>query len=298
MTDEQHWDRRFQTEIHQPSSAQRTSYTTIRTPRFGRFFWQSLYNSTSILYLQPVIPAPIAKTMNSHTTPPPPGQHHPAEKKKMHPLGWVGIGCGGILILAVIAGVLMVKKCTDYVGDMQAEMAHQNHSDSAEKIVELSPGFEMASNDPEAGEMTLRLAGSGETATFPYEEIVKGNVTITRADGGQVSLTSSAITEVPAWVPRYPKVETQNMVVHTASGSTAEGVICFTTLDDPSAVTSFYETSLAHMSGGSSSSFSMNDMKMASKSFSDGGDTLNIDATKSGSGEPTQVTVTYEGSMP
>src|SRR5689334_16038358 len=76
---------------------------------------------------------------------PPPSYPPPAPKKGMGPLAWIGIGCGVILVIGVIAMFAVgffVKRQVDKFEDNPAMAA-------ATLAVKLNPDLELVSSDAE-----------------------------------------------------------------------------------------------------------------------------------------------------
>jgi hypothetical protein len=150
------------------------------------------------------------------------------QKKGLHPLVWVGIGCGVLLVLAAI-GMLVVslfvaKKVKDVAEDFEANPGMA----AARTIVRLNPDLEEVDSDEDAGTITVRVKSTGEEVTVDFEDIQEGRisftsdegemtidageggVTVTEEDGDQVFNLQTGDRwqgEVPDWVPVYPGAE-------------------------------------------------------------------------------------------
>jgi hypothetical protein len=98
-------------------------------------------------------------------TPPPPPGAAPG-KKGLPPLAWAGIGCGGLILLAVLAGSLLVGTCAKKGIQMASQLAANPGKAAAEMMVTTNPTIEKVSEDETAGTMTIRLKASGETVTL------------------------------------------------------------------------------------------------------------------------------------
>jgi hypothetical protein len=147
-------------------------------------------------------------------------------KKGMGPLAWVGIGCGVIIVICVIAlGALgfFVKKKVEQYKDNPTMAA-------AELAVRANPDLELVSSDPKAGSMTVKDKKTGEVTTFKADDLANGKFSITTKDGttkvdasgakdgqgatfkvtdekGQEQVATFGGTtpqSLPSWVPAYP----------------------------------------------------------------------------------------------
>lgn len=155
------------------------------------------------------------------------------EKKGLHPLAWVGIGCGVILVIVVIAlmvgGFFLARTAKDFADDFEDNPGLA----AARFIVKASPDLEEVSVDEDAGTMTIRNKKTGEIITVDFEDIENGRfswtagdeevtVDVSDADEGTVRIESSdgdgfklttgaaATGETPDWVPVYPGTEPTN----------------------------------------------------------------------------------------
>lgn len=151
---------------------------------------------------------------------PPPGGFPPPPRKGLHPLAWVGIGCGGLLVLAVAIVVMGSVWVGRKVGDVM-----KNPEKIVEFVINANPDLEVTENDTEARRLTIRHKSSGETVTVSYDDIEKGifqlesssegtfRLDASKSASGEVNITTpegtttlntgtSAEAKVPAWVPR------------------------------------------------------------------------------------------------
>lgn len=80
-------------------------------------------------------------------------------KKGLSPLVWIGIGCGGLLLVGAVVlsvgGYFAVKTASDFVGDNPAAAA-------AEAIVRINPELELVESDREGGTITVRESSTGK----------------------------------------------------------------------------------------------------------------------------------------
>ncbi len=172
--------------------------------------------------------------------PPPPPLGPPPVKKGLSPLAWVGIGCGGLLVLgliAMVAGGIFVKNKVQKFAD-NPEMA------VAEAIVAANPDVEKVSSDPEAKTITIKDKKTGEVTTLNLADIKEGGITVTDAKG-QVSTfgATAGSGDRPAWLPSYPGgTDTGTFAANSPDGKT--GGYTVSTGDAVDQVVAFYESKL------------------------------------------------------
>jgi hypothetical protein len=190
---------------------------------------------------------------------PPP--HHPGPvpvKKGLPPLAWAGIGCGGLVLLAVIAGGMMVGTCAKKGIQFASELAANPGREAAEKVVMEHPGIERVSEDPKAGTMEIRLKESGETVTLGYAELGQGRIPFKDASGDLLPDVPGDLAKIPAWVPRYPGTKDERLVFHEEVPQRVAGMVTSQTTDSSETVSRFFEDEAAKLSLDASGSSSMN----------------------------------------
>jgi archaellum component FlaG (FlaF/FlaG flagellin family) len=187
------------------------------------------------------------------------------ERKGLHPLAWVGIGCGVLLVIVVcvtlIAGFFVARKVKDVASDFENNPGLA----AARFIVKASPELEEVEVDEEAGTMTIRNTTTGELITVNFEDIEEGRfswtadgeevtVDVSDAEDGTVKIESSdgkgwqlsageVSDEVPSWVPIYPGTDPAGgTTMKSSDGMTGNFEL---TTDDPVAgVIAFYQETL------------------------------------------------------
>jgi len=155
---------------------------------------------------------------------PPPLPGSAPQKKGLPALAWVGIGCGGILVVALIvmmtAFAFLGRKVADYAREAEKNPAKA----AAELFVKVNPDVELVSANDRAGTMTIRIKATGKEVTVTYADIAQGKFSVTGEDGefrveadptgggsakvtmkrsdGSVSYVSGAeaASKVPEWV--------------------------------------------------------------------------------------------------
>lgn len=106
--------------------------------------------------------------------------------KGLSPLAWVGIGCGGLLVVGLVAlvavGVFVGMKVKDAVADADGNPERF----AAEMVVKMNPDLEIIESGKEEGKMKIRVKKSGEEISVSYRDIKDGKLSIETADGGGV----------------------------------------------------------------------------------------------------------------
>ncbi len=236
--------------------------------------------------------------MEQAPPPPPAGPQEPAKKKGLHPMAWVGIGCGGLLVIAVVAISLLVGMCKRKVGEFQESMAANPQKTAAEMVVKMNPDLEMVSDDETTGEMTVRVKSSGEEITVSYADLAEGRLTVTDGEGTTTTLGSADESEIPAWVPRYPAIAEQKSVFHQDGADGVQGVWVFSTNDTPDQVQEFFDTETSWSTSSGGGSTSINGATQLNRDYGGAGRTLKLIVGSRGTGQPTQVTVNYQEPKP
>ena len=107
------------------------------------------------------------------------------QKKGLHPLAWVGIGCGVIIliiiILMLIGGLFAAKKLS--------EAAKNPEVSAVRATVFAHPDYEEVEFDEDGQSLTIREKKTGKTITASFEEIKEGKLTLTGEDGEEVTFS-------------------------------------------------------------------------------------------------------------
>jgi hypothetical protein len=186
-----------------------------------------------------------------------------APKKGMSPLAWVGIGCGVIVVIAVIGfGIMgyLAKKQFDKFSDNPTMAA-------AELAIKIHPDYEMVSKDEDASTLTIKDVKTGEVMTLDAENIKNGEFKVTTKDGtvtmdadggeegGSLTVTgdngekatfqggAGAAENRPSWVPVYPGGTTEGAFEATTD-TERSAAFTMTTQDSVAKVMEYYETQL------------------------------------------------------
>jgi hypothetical protein len=191
-------------------------------------------------------------------TPPPPQLPDVPKKKGLPPLAWAGIGCGGLVLLAVLAGALLVGTCAKKSIEMASKFSANPAKAAAENMVKAHPGLEMISEDDASGQMTIRLKNNGETVTLGYGELGQGRIPFKDAAGTLLTADPGGLAKIPAWVPRYPGATGETSVFHEETSTRIAGIVTATTTDDSDTVARHFEGEAIKLSLDSSGRTSMN----------------------------------------
>jgi hypothetical protein len=188
------------------------------------------------------------------------------QRKGLHPLAWVGIGCGVILVIVVAALVVGGFFLARTVKDVAKDFEDNPGLAAARFVVKATPELEEVAVDEAAGTMTVRNTKTGEVITVNFEDIKNGRfswtvdgeevtVDVSEAEGGTVKIESSkgegfalstgaAVSEdIPDWVPVYPGAEPASRSMMT-SGEGVTGSFQIETGDAVSDVIAFYRDRL------------------------------------------------------
>jgi hypothetical protein len=176
-----------------------------------------------------------------------------APKKGLGPLAWIGIGCGVLIVMGVIAaamgGYFLKKKLENPV------MA------AAELAIRANPDVELVESDSDAGTLTVRDKKTGKVFTINADDAKEGRISI-ESDEGTATFDSSGVRvtdekgqesvlqagggapkDLPSWVPAYPGGTAQGSYsANTPEGRTA--VFTVTTRDGVDEVLNFYQEKL------------------------------------------------------
>ena len=191
----------------------------------------------------------------------------------MSGLAWLGIGCGGLLVIALglaVYGFFLAKKTID-------DFAANPEKAAAEMIVSMQPDLRVLSKDEANGTMTLRTK-DGEEMTLSYKDIQDGKFIVTDKDGNTTLIGSADLSQVPAWVPQAPEFTEGFSVFHSEAGGKASGQFSGKSPRGAEALRTFYEgeASTLGMTSNSSRSMEAGGTSTITLGFSDGGRSMTI----------------------
>jgi hypothetical protein len=161
----------------------------------------------------------------------------PAPRKGLHPLAWVGIGCGGLVVvigvISAITAVMVGKKAI-------ASLKEHPGKDAVAELVERLPAYQKLAEDFEKGSITLRSKTDGALVTTDYDALVLGTAEVKDAAGSARPIATGDLTKIPAWVPRYSPADKEACVVQRDDATETSGVLAFTTMSPLDDVMAFY----------------------------------------------------------
>lgn len=198
----------------------------------------------------------------SIATPPPPPPPAGNQKKGFGALGWIAIGCVGIIVigglLTFACTAILAKKAKTFV-----EEASENPAMSAaEMVVKLNPDLELVEKDEDAGTLTIYDKKKDQTVTLDLDDVMSGKFGVETDDGetmnfdigqnedgtfgatvtdeqGEVSKISigsegirvgSDAGKLPEWLPTYKGAEISSPLSINKSGKVS-GTATFSTPD-------------------------------------------------------------------
>jgi len=252
----------------------------------------------------------------AYTPPPAPGAT--PKKKGLSPLAWVGIGCGGLLLLAIIAFVVAGAIGLSWLGGKAKEFEENPAMASAKMMVAMNPELELVEADDEAGTLTIRNKETGEVMTVGLDEIEEGRITFESEDGEEITLGmeegaeegEGAFTvrdesgntrmrigaggeeDIPGWVPRFEGASPQG-TYYSESGGEIAGGFSYETGDSVDDVLAYFAEAFAEadLEETGRTSSQVGEGRYATLNGEGGGRTVGVMATSEG--ETTQVVVSY-----
>ncbi len=100
----------------------------------------------------------------------------PTPRRRLGPLAWLAIGCGGIVLLGIIASVLALVVFGGKVKDFAFEAERNPAKATAELAVKLHPDLELIHSNEESAQITFRKKSTGEEVTTSYQNVMDGNL--------------------------------------------------------------------------------------------------------------------------
>lgn len=219
----------------------------------------------------------------------PPTPHTQPVKKGIPAIGWVGIGCGGLLLLVIIAITIGFSM---FAGKIK-EFTDNPEKAGAEMMVSLNPDLEMISQDEEKGEMTIKTK-EGKKFTLSYEDIAAGKISMTDEDGATIQIGSADLSKVPAWVPRAPGLFDAVSTFHSQSAEKVEGQFSGKSDQSLDQLRTYFEAEASRLglTTSSDSSMNMNGTAVVTLNFSGDHKTLVLIVTEK-PGSKTLVNTNY-----
>ena len=133
-----------------------------------------------------------------------------SDRKSSNVLMYLGIGCGLLTLLAIVAAVVGIGWGVKKVGGVVSEIQANPEKFMAEGFVKADPNLELVTSDEAKGEVTFRNKTTGETVTLSYKEAAQGTLKTT---------TTSAWKGAPAWFPVMPGLVPGAAEMHSSNES-------------------------------------------------------------------------------
>ncbi len=197
----------------------------------------------------------------------PPYQQTPPPKKG-GALKWVLLGCGGFILIGIIAvmGIVYFGYGKLKQAGFDPELAQRNPTLAAAKLAMMNnPDVEFVSIDESKNTITVKDKKSGKVITINAEKAAEGKIVINEdgketsmtikgdgKDGGSINIEtpegktkigSNSVDSLPDWLPQYPGVKIEGNYSTETNESSGVGYN-FSTNDSLQQVVDFFETRL------------------------------------------------------
>ncbi|MEM6455347.1 MAG: hypothetical protein AAF772_09665 [Acidobacteriota bacterium] len=188
------------------------------------------------------------------------------QRKGLHPLAWVAIGCGAVAIIGVLIVVLGVGFAVNKGKDMVAELGDNPARLTAELITRTNPDLDLVSVDDATGVVVVENNKTGETLEVNYKDLENGNfefktsegsmridaeegIVMTDETGQETGRISTNVREedVPDWVPMFANAGPPQGAFTQRSNDTTIGAFSMPFTGDMDAVVDFYRTALGDL---------------------------------------------------
>lgn len=157
------------------------AWMELQTADFCEVFREMFYNFAlgvwgvfdSFLFMNefPQTPPPAQTPTPGHGATP----EHGSRKKGLSPIAWIGIGCGGLLLLSLILLIGGSFWLFGVAKDLGADFQKNPERAQAELIIKFTPEFTKVSTDEVAGTITFETDG-GEVKTLTFDQINAGQM--------------------------------------------------------------------------------------------------------------------------
>ncbi len=244
----------------------------------------------------------------------------PAPKKGLSGLVIAGIGCGGLIVLAVLIAVLLMMKACNMVKDVAGDFKNNPGKAAAMMALKFNPEVDIVKTDDAKGEITVRNKKSGEEVTLSFNDIAKGKFSMKNAKGEEVSIdgsdvagkggvvmkgpqgeviiggTNSAAVAPPTWVPMYPNLKSQPGGMRSEKNGAVAGAFIAESADAGAKIKDFYEAKLKEAgfeTGVTTTTTGEGEFNVINGTKDDGKTTMNVVITTDKG--KTGVMINYEG---
>ena len=187
-------------------------------------------------------------------------------KKGLSGLAIAGIGCGGLVVVALVGiSLLMARGCSklkEVAGDFQKNPTKA----AATLLVKANPDLELVSTNDAKGEMTIKDKKTGEVTTMSFDQLSQGKFKVTDAKGNETTVDASAAGKgrvvikgpdgqtviggtaaenaLPAWVPSYPGTTAKEGGMRIEKDGAVSGMAMAESTDAVSKVKDFFDAKL------------------------------------------------------
>ena len=190
----------------------------------------------------------------------------PAPKKGLSGLAIAGIGCGGLIVLVIIAVFILAGKACTKINEVAGDFQKNPAKAAAMLALKFNPEVEVVSTDDTKNEITIRTKKDGKTMTMSFEDVANGKFTMTDSEGKTVTIDGSnaangggivmkgpdgetviggtSTKPLPAWVPAYPGLTVQQGGMTSEQNGKVTGVSLAESADPVTKVKDFYEAKL------------------------------------------------------
>jgi hypothetical protein len=215
------------------------------------------------------------------------------KKKGLSGLAWAGLGCGAVLLIALVAAALLVKVCNKAVHEISSEMQKNPERKITEMVIGMHPDFSVVSSNDDTKQMTIKEDKTGKEMTFSYKDITDGKFGITDSDGTTAAIGSIKAEDLPSWVPLPTAAKISSGFQSVKNGKTV-GMVVLISSNKPEDVIEFYESATNSWSSGTLSKNKIQIGNVNQHSFEKSASDKKINVMTQTSSTGTQVTVTFE----
>ena len=242
----------------------------------------------------------------------------PAPKKGISGLAIAGIGCGGLVVLALIAAFVLAGKACSKFNEVAGDFQKNPAKAAAMLALKFNPEVEVVSTDDTKNEITIRTKKDGKTMTMSFEDVANGKFTMTDAEGKTVTIDGSNAAKgggivmkgpdgetviggassnpPPAWVPTYPGMTSQHGGLRTEQEGKVNGMSLAESADPVAKVKEFYELKLKEAGFKTEArTASVNGSESASVSGTKENPAQSVTVIITGNAGKTSVAIQYEG---
>ena len=214
-------------------------------------------------------------------------------KKGIPALAWVGLGCGTLLIIAIVIISLLVGFIKRKIPD-SSEFRKNPEKAMAEMVVRNTPGLKLISQNEGTGEMTIQTK-DGKEMTLNYKEVTQGKFSVKDANGNVTEIGASDLSKLPSWVPRTPSLKGTVSTIQNSQNGGVTGGYSGTSTDSLDTLEAFFKTATSKHSLAETSRTSINTDGNDNRiiAYEAGNRKLNV-LLNSKSGGETSVQVSYE----